>query len=76
MSKDLFHIQCTLTNGMTHQISWIPEKYAKEGKFLKLKNFGEWTDGWEVVSCGLKKLSADIVDREHDYKRMKDVTDI
>lgn len=49
--------QCDLrkktTTGELRQVSYIPEQYASQGKFLKLKgDDGEWTDGWKVVSAG------------------------
>jgi len=30
----------------------VPSKYAVLGKVLKLKDKGEWTDGWAVVYVG------------------------
>lgn len=38
--------------GDTYQVSWIPEKYAKVGKYVKLKD----DDGWEVIEVGTKKI--------------------
>lgn len=44
MSTPIFYRQCKLRRGDTHQTAFIPEKYAKEGKYLEIK--GE--DGWLV----------------------------
>lgn len=45
--------QCSLKNGNTKTVSWLPEKYAKEGNYLRLKGSeGKWTNGWLVESVG------------------------
>ena len=49
----MMYTQCTLKRKNATTVSWIPSKFAKNGKFLKLMNdSGEWVDGWEVISCG------------------------
>lgn len=53
-------------------ISWIPEKFAKVGKFLKLK--GE--DGWEVVDVFTRKCAKEVNERGQDYKRTRLASDI
>ena len=59
------------------QISWIPEKFAVEGKFLELKNdSGEWSDGWQVVQVGARKSDKEANDRSQDYKRTRRASDI
>lgn len=43
----------TVENGQIHLVSYIPEKFAVEGKIVKLKNeFDEWEEGWKVESAG------------------------
>lgn len=37
---------------ITVQQSWIPEKYAKIGDKLKLRENDVWDDGWEVMFVG------------------------
>ena len=44
MSKTFWYRQCKLRRGDTHQTAFIPEKYAKEGKYLEIKG----VDGWLV----------------------------
>jgi hypothetical protein len=46
------YIQCTLVNGNSCQVSWIPEKFAQLGAILKLKNNGVWEDGWIISNLG------------------------
>ena len=41
-----------LRNGCSELVSWIPSKFAKQDKILKLFNNGVWEDGWKVVSVG------------------------
>lgn len=73
----MYHVQCVLNKDNIYQTSWIPEKYAEMGKWLKLKNNdGEWEDGWQVMECGHRELTENVKNHEGDYKRMKIVTDI
>jgi hypothetical protein len=55
MKKKLYR-QCVLKrkteDGVVIQTSYLPERYAKVGEVLKLKDGGVWTDGWVVESVG------------------------
>ena len=42
------YCQCVLTRGPESQVTWIPDKFAKLGKTLKLKEEHGWEDGWTV----------------------------
>tara|TARA_B100000745_G_scaffold298198_1_gene246411 strand:- start:931 stop:1158 length:228 start_codon:yes stop_codon:yes gene_type:complete len=44
--------QCRLRKGNAIQVSWIPSEFAKENKYVRLKENGEWTDGWKVLTVG------------------------
>jgi hypothetical protein len=72
----MYHVQCVLNKKNIYQISWIHEKYAVMGKWIKLKENGVWEDRWQVMDCGARELTEKIKKRENDYKRMKLVTDI
>jgi hypothetical protein len=63
---------------LTQTTSWIPEKYAKEGNYVKLKDRdGEWVDGWQVSFVSVSRRSYDeVVDRGQDYKRTRLASDI
>jgi len=58
--------------------SWIPEKYAIRGKFLKLKNRDtkEWDDGWEVAECWSKEKATLVEARERGYLHQRSVSDV
>jgi predicted transcriptional regulator len=42
------------------QVSWIQAKFAEEGRYLKLKENGVWTDGWIVKKAYPSLISADV----------------
>jgi hypothetical protein len=47
--KKIEYKQCGLKNGDRYLNTWLPEKFAVKGKFVKLKQAdGSWWDGWEV----------------------------
>ena len=53
MSKKTLYSQCTLQKNNIVQISWIPERFAKVGKILKLKSENDiWDNGWVVTFVG------------------------
>ena len=66
------HRQCKLKKGDTYQVTWIPEKYAKIGKYLQLKD----DDGWQVVEIYSKKDSKEVPKRSDDYKHQRKASDI
>lgn len=72
MGKTYF-CQCRLSkkNGnasTTSQVTWIPEKFAKIGDMLKLKNNDVWVDGWKVESVGGRLEEAMLPDPHNDIK--------
>jgi len=66
------HYQCELKKGNTFTTSWIPEKYAKKGKFIKLKE----DDGWEVIHVGSMMDSKKVQQRSTDYRNQRKMSDI
>ena len=72
------HVQCRpqRVNGVV-TTSWIPQKYAKKGKYLKLKNDdGEWENGWQVIDTFGVRPTADIMERSQDYKHQREASDV
>ena len=64
--------QCKLKKGNTYQTSWIPDKFAKVGKYIKLKD----DDGWEVVEVGSIMDSKEVQKRISDYRHQRKASDI
>ena len=56
---------------------WIPEKFAKLGKYVKLKNSdGVFIDGWEVVHVGSlmdEQLATLIRDKHRTHRKATDI---
>lgn len=70
------HVQCQLQRGATVQTSWLPASHAIPGKYLRLKEDGEWTNGWLVLAAGARLASDAVMARRDDYRKMRGVTDI
>jgi len=56
--KNIFYKQCVLHKNMPNdsrkvQTTWLPEKYATVGKYLKLND----EDGWQVKHVGDERRS-------------------
>jgi len=65
--------QCLMVKNGMYQISWLPERFAKTGKFLKLKE----DDGWEVKEVYGPELDEAIVnERSRDYRKQREASDI
>jgi hypothetical protein len=45
-------VRKTGENSSVEQIAYIPEQYAKQGEYVKIKEGMIWTDGWQVMSVG------------------------
>ncbi len=75
------YLMCELSRkvdgGIQNQVSWIPEKFAVKGKYLKLKEDTVWIDGWLVDSASDESLPGNILnDRSQDYKTQRKGSDI
>lgn len=53
----------------TFQTSYIPEKFAILNKIVKLKEDGEWNDGWKVIAVSsLRHKDDDLPDSHAQIK--------
>lgn len=72
MPKRIKYVQCsmkrTVLHGHVRTTSYLPQRFAKVGRVVKLRNDAddEWTDGWVVEFVG-----STIVDesRVPDYRK-------
>jgi len=70
------YVQCRLGRGNTVQTAWIPLAFATVGLAVRLKDGGEWEDGWRVQSTGARMPDDYIRQYNHDHGRMRQATDI
>ena len=79
MTNTQTHMHAVLrkSDGAT-QTSWIPSNFAEVGRYLKLKENGVWTDGWEVIKTypAVQLCSELVLERERDFKNHRKATDI
>ena len=70
------YIQCRMSKrtekGSLKQVAWIPEKFAIEGDYVKLKQ----EDGWRVDEVGGRQSDYDNNQRSRDYKKQRAASDI
>jgi hypothetical protein len=66
--------QCSLErktpDGLERQVSWIPEQFARLGKYLKLLEDDVWENGWKVVVVGGRMTKEEANERSQDYKKI------
>lgn len=65
--------------GIINQITWIPDKFAVQGRHVKLKKEdGGWDDGWYVntVYNGFSFDESYINERSQDYKKQRKSSDV
>ncbi len=72
------YFQCKMQKGNTTTVSWIPEKHSVLNHIVKLKqDNGTWDDGWKVIEVGsLPVEEKAALDRERDYTKQRDASDI
>jgi hypothetical protein len=57
--------QCRLRNGTRYMVSWLPEKFAKKGKVLRLHD----DDGWIVMDVWGTDTEENVKARERVHIR-------
>ena len=57
--------QCKLRKGNLNQVTWIPSKFAKVGKVLRLKD----DDGWVVTEIWKTEPEEYVKARNKDHAR-------
>jgi hypothetical protein len=45
----MMYIQCELRRGDELRVAWLPEREARVGSTVKLKENGHWLTGWKVA---------------------------
>jgi hypothetical protein len=67
------HTQVAMQRGTTHDVCWIPSKFAVQGKTLRLVD----EDGWVVTSVGDLRLPSEYVEeRKNDYRTQRRASDV
>ncbi len=76
MAKDIYYRQCKMQKKNMFQTSYIPEEFAKLGKFLKLRDSeGEWDDGWKVIEVSSHRhLDNEVPDSHSAIKNHRKAT--
>jgi hypothetical protein len=58
-------------------VAWIPAKFAKVGKYVKIKQEdGSWDNGWEITSVGSKRKAEYVESNERDYLKQRKASDV
>jgi len=68
--------QCKLQRENVTQVAWIKSHLAKQGLTIKIKEDGEWSEGWKVMSVGTAQSEEFINDFTDLHKKHRKVTDI
>lgn len=68
----IYYRQCKLNRNGSIQTAWIPEKFAKRGKYLRIKQ----DDGWLVEEVYGRQPEDWVISKSQDYKVHRDATDI
>ncbi len=73
------YLQCEISKNTKKIVTWLPDKYAKKGSFIKIKTDDNvWDNGWEVVSIysAIKFDHNTMLKRSQDYKHQREASDI
>ncbi len=72
-----FYKQCTMQRGTEGDVAWIPEKFAVEGKYLRIKKDGTEENGWKVVHVATNRVEgAYLKEHERNYLTQREASDI
>jgi hypothetical protein len=80
MARDKYYCQCRLhkktKTGVIIDTAWIPEKYARVEKHIRVKIDDEWDPDWYVVCVWGKKEEKELAASERDYLKQREVSDV
>lgn len=69
--------QCSLVNGRgRRRVAWIPDRFATVGRLLRLKDGGEWSNGWRVERVFSALPDAIAESGRDEYRYHREVTDV
>jgi hypothetical protein len=66
-----FYRQCILVKGVTVQVAWIPEEFAKVRTYVRLVD----DDGWQVKEVGGRRSEEYVQAHERDHMGHRSRTD-
>lgn len=67
--------QCILSSDNTRYTCWLPAKFAKAGKKVRIKSFGSMV--WEVMSVSKHTADEKVIGLMRDsYLHHRDTTDV
>lgn len=73
----LFYRQCELRRVSGHlEVAWIPEEFARKGKYLRIKRGEKWENGWEVVAVYDRASAEQVEKNERLYLVQREASDI
>lgn len=73
------YLQCEIKKGRYKTFTWLPQKYAKVGIYIMLKEeFGKWSNGWKVINVytAIEMDSETMEKRSQDYKHQREMSDV
>lgn len=71
------HTQCRLRKGDIETVGWIESHLAVVGKPVRMKlDDGTWETGWNVIEVWTTAPSEVVKERERDYLRQREASDI
>jgi len=82
VKKRDIYVQCKLgrhfskENQIEWKTCWIPKKFSIRGNFLKVKQDGEWENGWEVVEVYTESSWDELNERSRDHLSTRQFSDI
>jgi hypothetical protein len=68
----MFYRQCLLKKKNSYLTSWLPEKFAKCGKYIKLID----DDGWKVMAVWSRLSEKEVMENSRDYLSQRAASDI
>ena len=70
-----YYVQCRLARGSARQTAWIPEKFARVGRLVRLTEAGVSENGWQVAGIGTRLAEDDVRERSRDYLQTRKASD-
>ena len=77
VKEKVTYIQCKMQRMHIVETAYIPSQFANVGGYVKLKQLGQWIDGWEILEISsFYRTHQEVIERSQYYKTQREGSDI
>ena len=72
-----YYKQCELGKGVLRTVAWLPEKFARQDKYLEIETDDGWSNGWKVLTVNQTRLTEKyMLECSQDWIKTREASDV